>query len=75
MFAKLDGQLDAGFKRVEQASIGQVQQRAEMHAERFAGRFGLGHSHIGPRREGGRLAIGKIDDSDLVSGVDEAGER
>ncbi len=75
MFAKLVRQLHAGLERIEQPAVRQVEQRADVYAKRFAGRLGLGHPHIRPRREGRRLAVREVDDADLVTGVHQAGER
>ena len=75
MLAKLDRQLHAGLERIEQPAIRQMQQRAQMNAERFAGRLGLGHPHVRPGRKRRRLAVGQVDDADLVAGVDQRGQR
>ena len=65
----------AGLEGIEQPAVCEVQQRADVNAEGFAGGFGFGHSDIGPGREGRGFAIGEVDDADLVTGVDQGGER
>jgi len=75
VFAELDREFHAGFEGVEQPAVRQVQQRAQMDAQGFAGGLGLCHSHVGARREWRRLAIRQVDDANFVAGVDQAGER
>ncbi len=75
VFTEFDGEFYAGLEGIEQPAVGEVQKRADVYAESFAGGFGFGHSHIGPGREGRGFPIGEVNDSDLVTGVDKGGER
>ena len=75
ILAKLLGQRHAGFERIEQPAIRQIERDPHLHAERLGGRFGFGQPHFRARRARRRLAVGQVDDADLVALPHELGER
>ncbi len=75
VLAELNRQFHPGFERIKQPAVGQMQQRANVDAERFAGSLSFGQPYIGPRRKRRRFAVGEVDDANLVAGVDQRGKR
>ena len=68
--------LHAGLERIEQPPIGQIERDPLVDAQHLGRRrLGFGQPHFGPRRERRRLAVGEVDDADLVAGVDQPGQR
>ena len=69
------GQRDPGLEVVEEPAVGQVQVDPDVDAEDLGRPPGLLQPDVGAGRERGRLAVGQVDDPDLVALAGEPGQR